>query len=281
LIERFAEEAITGEELGQRGHTDLLTVSFSSNDYVGHRVGPDAPEVRDMSIRTDQVLAKLFQSIDREVGMKNVVIVLSADHGVAATPQQDKLDKMPGGYIGKGIEETVESALNQRFGKAKWLIPGGSETGLYFDRQALDDARTVDRKPGRDEQVYAVAKRALLSAPQLHVSRVYSREQLENGIEGDFIARAEMNGYYPRRSPDLSLVFEPGYMLGSGSGTTHFSPYAYDRHVPVLFMGQGIKPGRYDETIMPNDIAPTLATMLAIQTPSGSSGRVLVEILVH
>ncbi len=281
LIERFAEEAITGEKLGQRGHTDLLTVSFSSNDYVGHRVGPDAPEVRDMAIRTDQVLAKLFQSIDREVGMKNVVVVLSADHGVAATPQQDKLDKMPGGYIGKGIEETVESALNQRFGKAKWLIPGASETGLYFDRQVLENARNADGKPVDDEQVLAAAKRALLSAPQFHVARVYSREQLDNGIEGDFIARAEMNGYYPRRSPDLSLVFEPGYMLGSGSGTTHFSPYAYDRHVPVLFMGPGIKPGRYDESIAPNDIAPTLATMLAIQTPSGSSGRVLSEILLH
>ncbi len=117
---------------------------------------------------------------------------------------------MPGGYIGKGIQETVESAFNQRFGKAKWLIPGASETGLYFDRKALKNARNADGKPVDDEHVYAAAKGALLSAPQLHVSRVYSREQLDNGIEGDFIARAEMNGYYPRRSPDLSLVFEPG-----------------------------------------------------------------------
>ncbi len=280
LIERFAEDAITGEQLGQRAATDLLTVSFSSNDYVGHRAGPDSPEVRDMSIRTDQLLAKLFQLIDRKVGMKNVVVVLSADHGVAPTPERDAADRMPGGYVASDIADAVQSALNKRFGKANWLIPGGSETGLYFNRQALDNAKDTDGRPAQDEQVYAVAKQTILSIPQLHVSRVYSRRQLDNGVAGDFIARAEMNGYYPRRSPDLALVFEPGYMLGS-TGTTHFSPYAYDRHVPVLFMGPGIKPGRYDQTITPNDIAPTLATMLDIQTPSGSSGRVLTELLLR
>lgn len=274
LIERFAEDAITGEQLGQRGATDLLTVSFSSNDYVGHRVGPDAPEVRDMCIRTDQLLAKLFHLIDQKVGLKNVIIVLSADHGVAPTPEHDQADKMPGGYVTADLEEAVQSALNRHFGKATWLIPGaGGETGLYFNQQALEAAKDK-------EQVYEFAKQTLLSIPQLHVARVYSRRQLDDGVAGDFIARAEMDGYYPRRSADLSIVYEPNYMGGS-SGTTHFSPYAYDRHVPVLIMGPGIKPGRYDETIMPNDIAPTLATMLDLQTPSGSSGRVLAEILLH
>ena len=270
LIEGFAEQAVTGEQLGQRGVTDLLTISLSSNDYVGHRVGPDAPEVRDMSLRTDQLLAKLFRLLDAEVGMKNVVIVLSADHGVAPTPAQDEKDKMPGGYVTVDIEDTVVSALNHKFGKANWLIPGGSDAGLYFDWDTL-----AKFKAG---EVFAAARQAILSVPQLHVVRVYSRDQLENGVEGDFIARAEVNGYYPRRSPDLSLVFEPNYMPGS-NGTTHFSPYAYDRHVPLLFMGPGIKAGRYDVTISPNDVAPTLATMLSLQTPSGSSGRVLTEML--
>ncbi len=119
-----------------------------------------------------------------------------------------------------------------------------------------------------------------MSNPELHVARVYTRDQLDNGITGDFIARAEINGYNPRRSGDIAIVLEPNYMPGH-SGTTHFSPYAYDRHVPVLFMGPGVKAGRYDNTIEPNDIAPTLATMLDIQTPSGSSGRVLSEMLLH
>ncbi len=131
----------------------------------------------------------------------------------------------------------------------------------------------------RQAEIYQVAREALLSDAKLHVARVYTREQLENGISGDFIALAETSGFNPKRSGDIAIVLEPNYLPGT-SGTTHFSPYAYDRHVPVLFMGPGIKPGRYNETIEPNDIAPTLATMLEIQTPSGSSGRVLTEMLL-
>ncbi|MBV9081436.1 MAG: alkaline phosphatase family protein, partial [Acidobacteriaceae bacterium] len=119
LIERFAEEAITGEQLGQGpGETDLLTVSFSSNDYVGHRVGPDAPEVRDMAIRTDRLLGKLFHVIDDKVGLRNTIVVLSADHGVASAPDRARADKMPGGYLDGHVESAVESVLNNKFGEA-------------------------------------------------------------------------------------------------------------------------------------------------------------------
>jgi predicted AlkP superfamily pyrophosphatase or phosphodiesterase len=280
LIELFAESAVSGEKLGQREATDLLTVSFSSNDYVGHPAGPDAPEVRDMALRTDRLLGKLFQAIDRGVGMENVIIVLSADHGVATTPERDQATKMPGGYLFADVEEAVTSALNRKFGKAEWLIPGAGETALYFNRETLERAKTSEGQRLREDDVYRAAKDAIFALPLLHAARVYTRDQLENGIAGDFIARAETNGYFPRRSGDLHLVFEPGYMRGS-SGTTHFSPYNYDRHVPVLFMGRGIKPGRYNETIEPNDIAPTLATLLDVQTPSGSSGHVLTAMLAH
>jgi len=278
LIEQFAEKALTGEQLGQRGSTDLLTISFSSNDYVGHRVGPDAPEVRDMAIRTDQLLAKLFHQIDSSVGLNNVVIVLSADHGVAATPAQDAKNKMPGGYVIADVEDALTAALNRRFGKATWIIPGAGDTGVYFNQDALRSAKTPDGRPVPEEEVFQVARESLLEIPQLHIARVYSRKQLENGGSGDFIERAEVNGFYPRRSGDLAFVFEPNYMPGL-SGTSHFSPYGYDRHVPVVFRGPGIKAGTYDETIQPNDIAPTLATMLSVETPSGSSGRVLTEML--
>jgi hypothetical protein len=279
LIERFAEQALAGEKLGQRGATDLLTVSFSSNDYVGHAVGPDAPEVRDMASRTDQLLGKLLALIDRQVGLRNAVIVLSADHGVAALPDRDKADKMPGGYVSGSFEKIVQDALTARFGRADWLIPAG-ETNLYLNHTVMQKFRTADGKSVTAEEVCRVAKEALLSNPELHVARVYTREQLDNGIAGDFIARAETNGYYPKRSGDLAVVLEPNYVPGS-HGTSHFSPYAYDRHVPVLFLGAGIKAGRYDNTIQVNDIAPTLATMLDVQTPSGSSGRVLTEMLAR
>ncbi len=280
LIEGFAEAALDGEQLGQGGATDLLTISYSSNDYVGHRAGPDSPEVRDMAIRTDQLLAHLFKRIDAKVGLKNTLVVLSADHGVAPTPEQDSRDKMPGGYLAADIEDSVSSALNRKFGRANWIIPGGSDTAIYLNSEALNKVKDHEGRLLSRSEVEAVVREAVLATPQLHVARVYSREQLDNGVAGDFLAQAEMNGYYPRRSGDLFLIFEPNWISGS-SGTTHFSPYGYDRRVPLLMMGPGIKPGRYNGPVMPNDVAPTLASILDIQTPNGSSGRVLAEALVQ
>jgi predicted AlkP superfamily pyrophosphatase or phosphodiesterase len=277
LIERFAEQIITAERMGQRDTTDLLTVSFSSNDYVGHRVGPDAPEVKDMAIRTDQLLAKLFHVIDQKVGLANTVIVLTADHGVAPLPGGEQRH-MPGGYITLNAEEVVNSALTKRFGKAEWLVPGVSEVSLYLNRKTVEDFRTADGLRIDLQEIYSVARQALLSAPLLHVARVYTYDQLETGVTGDEVAQAEMYGFYPRRSGDLNLVYDPYFVLGKG-GTSHYSPWGYDRHVPVLFFGASIKPGRYYQIISVNDVAPTLATMLDIETPGGSSGRVLAEII--
>ncbi len=281
LIELFAEQVLTAEKLGQRESTDLLTVSFSSNDYVGHRVGPYAPEVKDMAIRTDQVLAKLFQLIDQKVGLKNTVIVLTADHGVAPIPAAgDGPGKphTPGGYISLNAEEVVNSALTKQFGKADWIIPGVSEVSLYLNHKTIDEFKTADGHKLDLHEVYSVARQALFSVPQLHVARVYTADQLASGVVGDDTAQAENFGYYARRSGDLNLVYDPYFALGT-SGASHFSPWGYDRHVPVLFFGAGIKPGRYNQTIAVNDIAPTLATLLDIETPGGSSGRVLAEIL--
>jgi len=280
LIERFAEQVLTSEQLGQHERTDLLTVSFSSNDYVGHRVGPDAPEVKDMAIRTDQLLGKLFQLIDQKVGLRKVVVVLTADHGVAPLPVDEEARKrhMPGGYVSLNAEEIVNSALSSRFGKAEWLTPGVSDVSLYLNRKTVEDFRTADGRRLDPREIYSVARQALLSVPQLHVARVYSYDQLENGVTGDEVAQAETFGFYPRRSGDLNLVYDPYFVLGKG-GTSHFSPWGYDRHVPVLFFGAGIKPGRYNQAISVNDVAPTLATMLDIETPGGSSGRVLTEII--
>jgi predicted AlkP superfamily pyrophosphatase or phosphodiesterase len=273
MVERFAEQALIGEKLGQHeGATDLLTVSFSSNDYVGHAVGPDAPEVRDMARRTDQLLGQFLKVIDERVGLANTVVVLTADHGVAATPAHDEEAKLPGGYIRKSAEAAVQNQLEKVFGQGQWVLQGGGESNIYFNWDAMRDQ---NKAPA---DAYRWAREALLGDPDLHVARVYTREELNNGVAGDFIAMAALNGYFPPRSGDLTIVYEPGYIVGK-SGTSHFSPYAYDRHVPVLFLGWGIKPGRYDETVRPNDIAPTLATMLDVQTPSGSSGRVLTEML--
>src|SRR3979490_1583603 len=123
LIEAFVERAVASEKIGQRGVTDLLAVSFSSNDYVGHAVGPDDPQVQDMATRTDLLLGKFFAFLDKQVGMKDVLVVFTADHGVAPLPEVQAARKMPGGrYPNNVVENTVQTALEQRFGVGKWVI---------------------------------------------------------------------------------------------------------------------------------------------------------------
>jgi hypothetical protein len=270
LIEAFAEGAVAGEKLGQRGTTDILTVSFSSNDYVGHELGPDAPEVHDISVRTDQVIGKLFQFLDGKVGMQNVLVVLTADHGVSPIPEVNQARKMPGGRMpGRIVRDTVQTALTKKYGAGEW-ISSPSEHSLYLNLDLIGEKKLTRA------EVNEAAAEAALTIP--HVFRVYTREQLMKGTAmDDQVGRRVAYGFYVRRSADVFILLEP-YWMFSAHGTTHGTTFSYDAHVPVIFMGPGIKAGRFDQPIAVNDIAPTLATLLDVETPSGSVGRVLAEI---
>jgi predicted AlkP superfamily pyrophosphatase or phosphodiesterase len=269
MIERFAEAALQAEQLGQRGVTDILTVSFSANDYVGHANGPDSPEVHEVSLQTDKVIDKLFQAIDKSVGMDNTLVVMTADHGVAPLPETNAARKMPGGRLPLGtVSKAVQSALVKKFGEGDWIV-SNSEHSVYLN---LD---LIAKKNLPREEVNRAAADAAWSIP--HVSRVYTREQLMAGAAlRDEVGLRVMNGFYPQRGADVEILLEP-YWIFTQTGATHGTSFDYDTHVPVIFMGAGIKPGRYDNSIVVNDIAPTLATILDVETPSGSVGRVLTE----
>ena len=270
LLERFAERAMEAEQLGRHDTTDLLTLSFSSNDVVGHQYGPDSPEVHEMCVTSDRVLGKLIAALDRQVGPDGYILVVSADHGVAPTPEANAVLKMPGGRLtGNPVAKAVEAALAKRYGDAKWLTNAG-ETGLYLNLEAIA-SKKLDRA-----EVDRVAADAAMTVPQ--VFRVYTREQLLSGqFQNDSIGRRVLNGFFPQRSPDIEVLLDPYWITGS-SGASHGAPFGYDSHVPVVFLGVTIRPGHYDEPVMVNDIAPTLATLLAIETPAGSVGRALAEI---
>jgi hypothetical protein len=273
LIEMLAERAIQAEQLGQRDATDLLAVSFSSNDYVGHELGPDAPEVREISILTDKLLDKFFRFVDSKIGIANVLVVITADHGVSPVPEVNAGRKMPGGRMPAGIvQDTVQAALAKKYGDGKWIL-SPSEHSLYLNLD-LVHSKNLDAA-----EVNRAAAQAALTIP--HVFRVYTRERLMNGAAlEDQVGRRVMNGFYVRRSADIEIMLEP-YWMFAARGTTHGTTFNYDAHVPVIFMGPGVKPGRYHANIAVNDIAPTLATMLDVETPSGSVGRVLSEMLTE
>ena len=269
MIEELAEKALAAENLGKHSAPDILAVSFSSNDYVGHAVGPDAPEVRDISRRTDLLLGKLIAAAERQAGIGNVVTVLTADHGVALLPEVAAKNRIPGGRISNGtLTAAIEKALSERFGEGKWVL-GSSDTSPYFNRELIAKYKTTETLA---ENVAAAAVRALP-----HIYRVYTASQLAIGqISPDSISTAVNNGFYRTRNGNLIILFEPGYITGN-NGTTHGTPFGYDTHVPVMFLGGGIKPGHYYQQITVNDIAPTLAAIAGAAQPTGSVGRVLQE----
>jgi predicted AlkP superfamily pyrophosphatase or phosphodiesterase len=270
MIEQFAERAIGGENLGHHSGTDILTVSFSSNDYVGHAVGPDDDAVRDISIRTDRLLGKLMDYAERQAGAGNTLVVLTADHGVAPLPELNQARKMPGGRLSEThLTQTITNALNKRFGTGKWLMPGtvlNSYLNLGLIQSRKLDAAEVER----------VAADAAMT--EKNISRVYTRHDLLAGrIQQDSIGRAQTLSFYGPRSGDVFILPEPYYLI-EATGTSHGTPYDYDTHVPVIFYGPQIKPGEFHENISVNDIAPTLSRLLGVETPSGSIGHVLSEI---
>jgi hypothetical protein len=172
---------------------------------------------------------------------------------------------MPGGIV----KDTVQDALTKKYGAGNW-ITSPSEHSLYLNLDLIREKK-LDRA-----EVNRTAAEGALTIP--HVFRAYTREQLMNGdVQRDAVGRRVMNGYNVRRGADVYLLLEPYWIYGA-HGTSHGTPFGYDAHVPVIFMGPGIKARRFDEPIVVNDIAPTLATLLGVETPSGSVGRVLAEI---
>ena len=271
LLLELAGDVLAHERMGQRGPTDVLSVSFSSNDSVGHTYGPESPQVRDIAVRTDRVIGQLLQRVDKLVGLRHTLVALTADHGVAPIPEDLIKRSLPGGRMtNKELFGPIEKALAARFGEGQWLLStAGSSPYLNY---ALIEQMKLD-----PAEVRRVAAAAAAAVP--HVARVYTRDQLHHGnVGGDRIAQRVVRGFNAQRSGDLEIILEP-YWLRSATGTTHGTPYNYDAHIPLVLMGPRIKPGTYSDHVALNDLAPTITTIVGVDPPSGSSGRVLTEAL--
>ena len=284
ILLSFAQQAITNEHLGEDDDTDVLTVSFSADDYVGHRYGPYSQEAMDVSLRVDRDIASLLDFVDAHVGLSNTLIAFTADHGVAPIPEHAAALGLGGGRIkAEDLFATIEKALSARYKSGadyllrfkeanttrEWLI----NSNLYFDYDALRrDGVNVDEF---SQNVCAAA----LTVPG--IARCFTRNQLMRGAISitDPIERRALHGFYPARSGDAVLVTEPFKYLADTITATHGSPYSYDTHVPTIIMGPGVIAGRYLEPASPTDIAPTLSALLRITPPSNSVGRVLIEAL--
>ena len=225
-----------------------------------------------MAVRVDKLIGDLLRAAETQAGAGRVLAVLTADHGVAPVPEVNTQRKMPGGrFSAQAARAAVEKALSAKLGEGKWIVDG-SEGTLTFASDPVP-GKVIER--AEMERVAAETLRA-----QPHVFRVYTRSQLLAGaFLADQVGVRVRNGFNEARSADVIMITEPYWIGFPGTGTTHGTPFGYDAHVPVIFFGSQVRPGRYHFNIAVNDIAPTLAALLEIETPSGSTGRPLHEII--
>ena len=269
----FATDAIRSEHLGQGPDTDILALSLSVNDYIGHEYGPYSEEVADTTLRTDRDLAKFFDDLDKLVGLDNVWIAFSADHGVAPTPNFIQEHKLGIGMAqSSAIRGAAEKALTQAFGPGPW-IDDQDESYLYLNRDTLKKRNIAESKA---EEVAAEA-----AAAQQDVAAAFTRTQFLTGsLPNSPIARKAANSFNSRRSGDVFLIFLPFAVPSSfATGTTHGAPWNYDAQVPLIFWGSAFKPGFYPAACQPIDLAATLAAVLGLTQPSGAVGTPLASSL--
>jgi predicted AlkP superfamily pyrophosphatase or phosphodiesterase len=291
LVLAFAEQAISNEQLGQDDDTDVLTVSFSANDYVGHRYGPYSQEAMDITLRVDRQIEGLLEFVQTKVGLSNTLVAFTADHGVSPIPEHAAAIGLGGARVQiRDLLGTIRAAIKARynaggkspdptvdyiykFDDAGLWRDGFMNGNIYFNYVALERDK-IDF-----EELAQVVGRAALTVPG--VARYFTRGQLLRGAISitDPIERRVLHGFYPSRSGDVVLIAEPYKYLGDTLAATHGSPYSYDTNVPTIIMGPGVTPGRYLEPATPADIAPTLAALLGITKPSNATGRVLIEAL--
>ncbi|RDC57824.1 alkaline phosphatase family protein [Pedobacter chinensis] len=265
----LAKAAIEGEALGTHETSDLLNVSFSSPDYIGHQFGPRSIEVADMYIKFDNELQHFFEYLDKKVGKDNYVICITADHGAADNPNFLKDHKFPGGYSSAKIKDSLNIFLKSQFGV--------SPVAVYKNQQFYLDQVTLTKNKLNSEEVVTAMKTYLMKQP--YVLAAYSKEQIMVSGNPSGMLPLLQNGFYFQRCGDVTVVFNNGYLGGpSGTGTTHGSTYRYDTNVPLLWYGKVIKNETDFLEVKVSDIAPTLSAILDIQAPSGNVGTVIKNI---
>ncbi len=265
FLEGLASDLVERQRLGRGPGTDLLAVSFSGLDFVGHVYGPRSHEVQDTLFRLDALLGRLLATLDARVGRDRYVLVLTSDHGVSPLPEQ-AFPASPGGGRGgaagpvmgrttlQAIGTAIENVLDKQIGRGSY-VEAMASSYVYFRPGVLDRIRA------NPELVKAVESAALGARG---VAKVYWAADLaSNAPTDDALLAAARRSYYPGRSGDLAWILQPNWI--TSTGTNHGSPYPDDTRVPLIFFGAGIAPGRYTAASSPLDVAPTLAALTGVR----------------
>jgi predicted AlkP superfamily pyrophosphatase or phosphodiesterase len=266
----FAKAAIENEKMGKGKYTDFLALSLSSTDYIGHQFGPNSVEIEDCYLRLDKDLESFFNYLDQTIGKGNYVLFLSADHGAAHVPDFLKENKIPAGVF--NIDTTLKQLnahLVQKYGDGNWVLS-------YDNMQVYLNHTLMDAKKLDPSEVKAVTVKFLNGFTG--INQAIDLAEIDDALIDATMKQNIANGVYPNRSGDVFILYQPGWFESYTKGTTHGTQYAYDTHIPLVFMGWKIPHAEDHTDVHMTDIAPTLAALLHIQEPNGNIGKVITGI---
>ena len=269
IIIDMAEATLENEDMGVDEITDLLALSFSATDYVGHAMGVRSMETQDTYIRLDRSIARLLSLLDEKVGKDNYLIFMTADHGANDVPQYLKDNKVDAeALVSSDEKDAIKEFSIEKYGEN--VIKNFSNHNLYYNSDVIKSKKLEIDELNQTFRKYLLEKR--------YIKRVYTAEEVLRGNPADKYLSMIFSGFDPKQNGDLVILLNPGYMFYKNVGTTHGSPYIYDTHVPVVWYGWNIKPGRSHSYQVITDIAPTLSQKINISMPSGSRTQIMEEI---
>lgn len=267
----FAIAAIEGEQLGKDTITDVLALSYSSPDYVGHNFGVNSKEIQDTYIRLDKDLERLFNYLDANIGKNKYTVFLSADHAAVEVPAYLQSNRIPAGYFeSSAFKKKVNEFVAAKF-SASDLVENISNNQIFLNRTKLSEMNLIL------EDVQQLIANEIISYE--HIDKAYTGSSIMNSVFSNGLESLLQMGYHQKRSGDVIYVLEPSVISYSKTGSTHGSSFNYDTHVPLLFFGKGIKQGETLQKTSITDIAPTMSALLGIGFPNASTGQPLEFVL--
>lgn len=271
IVTDFAIAALHAEKLGQDNDTDVLAVSYSSTDYVGHRFGVNSKEIQDTYLRLDKELERLLNELDNTVGKGNYTVFLTADHGAVNVPAYLQSVNIPAGYLdNKKLKTDFENFLTKTYGTAE-LVENVSNNQIFLDREKIK-ALKLDLAEVQQAIVNEIVNYD-------NVYKAYTSTTMSSTFFGQGIELLLQNGFNQKRSGDVLMMHDPAFISYSRTGSTHGSGLNYDTHVPLLFYGAGINQGSTMKRTNIVDIAPTMSALLGISFPNGATGQPLSEVI--
>lgn len=269
LTTMFAREAIISEELGRDDHTDLITVVYDTPRYMCELFGPSSVELEDMYYQLDMDISSLVSFVMSHVGEEELLVILSSDHGSSDTYREESRVPM-GRFSAFQFAMIMNGFLSAQYEPADWVVE-------YYDRQLYLN-RDLIFNYGFD--LAEMQSRAAAFAMQFSgVSGAFTSMSMQSGYFGKGYAEKVQNGFYPKRSGDITINLMPGWIEEKpGVSSSGGSLYKYDTHVPLAFFGLGMAPQAVDREVDMRSITPTLSRIMRITAPNASSGEDLTEI---